>query len=485
MKLRSLTLFILYSISQAVVVAQVRLPKVIGSNMVLQREKPLPIWGWAASGESITVSFAGQQKTTKADTSGFWKVLLSPLKSNDKPQEMTIRASNTTILSNLLVGDVWLCSGQSNMEYPMNRTLYKYAKPARGIDSAELELKNSYANIRVFVVEKKLSLPDVTSNGWNEASGEALERVSAAAFYFAKNIQKEMNIPVGIISSSWGGSRIEPWTPEEAYQSLPAFAADVKSNPLMMDNAPVGRNYNSMILPLAPFALRGFLWYQGESNLMIHDHEKMKYADKMQALVNGWRQKWGDDKLPFYSVQIAPYYYTKRKDKLTHTPETLAEFWEVQTQSLKIPHTGMVVTTDLVDNLADIHPSYKWEVGRRLALIALDKDYKKSLQSSGPVFQQMKIKEGKAILSFRNSEGLKSSDGKELTWFTIASKDGNFVPATALIEGNKVIVSAPEISKPVNVRFAWDEKAMPNLVNGAGLPTVPFRSNGLKWMYKK
>ena len=485
MKLQSLTLFVLYFVCQSLVTAQVRLPKILGSNMVLQRDKVVPIWGWANSGESVTVSFAGQQKTTKADTSGYWKVLLSPLKANDKPQEMTIRASNIITLSNLLVGEVWLCSGQSNMEYPLNRALYKYAKPARGIDSAELELKNSYPNIRLFQVEKKLSLPDVTSNGWNEASGEALERISAAGFYFAKNIQKEMHIPVGIISSSWGGSRIEPWTPAEAYKSLPAFAADVAKNPVIMDNSPVGKNYNSMISPLAPFALRGFLWYQGESNLMVHDQAGMKYADKMQALIEGWRKKWGDDKLPFYSVQIAPYYYTKRKDKLSHTPETLAEFWESQTQSLKIPYTGMVVTTDLVDNLADIHPSYKWEVGRRLALIALDKDYKKRLQSSGPTFRRMKVRKGKAILAFKNAAGLKSSDGKELTWFSVAAKDGNFVPATAVIDGKKVIVSAPEVSKPENVRFAWDEKAMPNLVNAAGLPTVPFRTSGVEWNYKK
>ncbi|MBC8054353.1 MAG: sialate O-acetylesterase [Sphingobacteriaceae bacterium] len=483
MNLKTSVLLLLLAASNTFISAQVSLPKIIGSNMILQREKPLPVWGWAKAGEAVTVSFAGQQKATKADVSGYWEVILSPLKANAKPQEMTISASNVIKLSNLLIGEVWLASGQSNMEYPMNRTLYKYAKPGRGIDSAETELKNSYPTIRIFLVEKKLSTPDVTSNGWNEASGETLERFSAAGFYFAKNIQKDLNVPIGIISSSWGGSRIEPWTPAEAYKSLPVFAADVKANPAVMDGSPVARNYTSMILPLAPFALRGFLWYQGESNLMVHDG--MKYADKMQALVEGWRKQWGDNKLPFYYVQIAPYYYTKRKDKLAHTSETLAELWEAQTQSLKISETGMAVTTDLVDNLADIHPSYKWEVGRRLALLALDKTYDKNVVSSGPVFKKMKVKGNTALLSFSNDVGLKSSDGKELTWFTVAGSDGKFVPATAKVVGETVYVSAPGVSKPVNVRFAWNETAMPNLVNAAGLPAVPFRSNGLQWSYKK
>lgn len=483
MKLKAALSIILLFIAHALAYAQVRLPNIIASNMVLQRGKPLPIWGWASAGENVTVSFAGQQKKATANAAGYWKVVLSPLKASDKPQEMTIAGSNILKLSNLLIGEVWLCSGQSNMEYPMNRTLYKYAKPGRGADSAELELKSAYPNIRLFLVEKKLSSPDVTTAGWNVASGEALERFSAAGFFFAKKIQRELNIPIGVISASWGGSRIEPWTPAGAYKELPAFSADVQKSASIMDGSPVARNYNSMILPLAPFALRGFLWYQGESNLMVHDG--MKYADKMQALVGGWRKEWGDHKLPFYSVQIAPYYYTKRKDKLQHSPETLAEFWEAQSQSLKIPRTGMVVVTDLVDNPADIHPSYKWEVGGRLALLALKKDYKKDVISSGPVFKKMKVKDGKAVLSFNNDDGLMSRDSQPLSWFTISGADGNFVPAVAEIKGNRVIVSSPDVPAPVNVRFAWHETAMPNLVNKAGLPAVPFRTNGHSWNYKK
>ncbi|MFT2010169.1 sialate O-acetylesterase [Pontibacter sp. 13R65] len=480
MKLRVLLVFLVLLVSQTVVSAAVRLPKVLGDNMVLQREKPLPIWGWASAGEQVTVTFAGQQKTTQADAAGSWKVVFPAMQANDKPQVMTIAGSDTIQLTNLLIGEVWLCSGQSNMEYTM-KLHPKYAKPAKGIDSAAVDMTKLHPGIRIFNVEKVLSKPDVTSTGWNECSGEALEAFSAIGFYFAKDIQRELNVPIGIISSSWGGSRIEPWTSAEAYKTLPAFSAELQSEPFKVDEVEPGKNYRSMIKPLAPFALRGVLWYQGESNCINHDG--MRYADKMQALIEGWRKEWGGDQLPFYSVLIAPYLYTKRKDRLPHTPETLPEFWEAQTQSLKIPNTAMAVVTDLVDDLGDIHPSYKWEIGRRMALIALANDYQKNVVSQGPVFKEMKVKKRQAILSFDHADGLKSRDGKTLSWFTIAGADGQFKPATAEIKGDKVVVYAAGVKKPAFVRFAWNEAAMPNLINKAGLPAVPFRTDALEWKY--
>ncbi|AOW10781.1 sialate O-acetylesterase [Flavobacterium gilvum] len=482
MNIKTLFTLTLLLASSAFIKAQVKLPKVLGSNMVLQREKPVPVWGWASPSEMVTVSFSGQKKTTKTDSDGNWRVELSPLKASYKPQMMTISGSNTITLSNILVGEVWLCSGQSNMEYTM-KLPSNYAKPKVGVDSTALELTKNYPNIRIFKVEKILSSPDVTTTGWNECGGTALEQFSAAGFYFAKSIQSNLNVPIGVISSSWGGSRIEPWTPDEAYKALPAFAAESQKTPFMIDNVAPGMNYKSMIQPLAPFALRGFLWYQGESNCLINDG--IRYADKMQALIEGWRKQWGNDKLPFYSVLIAPYYYTKFKqvNPITLTTESLPELWEGQTQSLKIPHTGMAVVSDLVDTLTDIHPSYKWEVGRRLALLSLAKDYNKKIVSSGPVFKSMKVQNGNAILSFNFSDGLKSVDNKPLSWFSIAGNDGKFVPATAIIEGQKIIVSAPGITNPVAVRFAWNEEARPNLFNGAGLPAVPFRTDAIDWKY--
>ncbi|EHQ29368.1 sialate O-acetylesterase [Mucilaginibacter paludis] len=460
--------------------AQITLPKVLGSNMVLQRNQAVPIWGWAKPGKQVTVKFAGQQKSTAVGANGYWKVQLSPLTTSAEPQDMVITSDTSTLkLSNILVGEVWLCSGQSNMEYLMKLA---HAKPVKTIDSAALELSSHNPQIRLFKVDKVLSSPDVTTTGWHESEGVALAQFSAPGYYFAKNLYKALHIPIGMISSSWGGSRIEPWTPPGAYEALPAFKAAVAANPLMIDSLAPGKNYKSMIQPLAPFALHGFLWYQGESNCIIND--SIGYADKMQALIDSWRKEWGNDKLPFYSVLIAPYHYTKRKDHVPHTPETLPQFWEAQIASLRIPHTELITVSDLVDNLNDIHPSYKWKVGRRLALVALAKDYgyKKTIYS-GPRYQHMQIKGDKAILYFDYAYGLKINDGKPVDNFTIAGADGKFVPATAEIKGSQVIVYSPAVSKPVNVRLGWDESAEPNLVNSAGIPTLPFRTDANKWTY--
>jgi sialate O-acetylesterase len=462
--------------------AQIRLPKILASNMVLQRNQPVPIWGWATAGKTVTVTFAGQQKTTNVNSDGAWTISLSSLKTNASPQTMVITCDTSKItLDNILVGEVWLGSGQSNMEYLMKPN---HAKPAKGLDSAQLELSSHNPQIRLFKVEKKLSLPDVTTTyAWQESGQPSLGEFSAPAYYFAKCLYNTLHVPIGIIASSWGGSRIEPWTPQSAYEALPAFKSDVNSQPFKIDSAVVGKYYQSMILPLAPFALHGFIWYQGESNCMINE-PNMRYADKMQALVDSWRKAWGNDKLPFYSVLIAPYYYTKRKDHVPHTPETLPQFWEQQIASTQIPFTDIITVTDLVDNLADIHPSYKWEVGRRLALVALAKDYgyKKTVYS-GPRYKKMQVKDNKLILTFDHAEGLKTNDNKPVDNFTIAGEDGKFVPATAEISGNRVIVSSPDVSKPANVRFAWVETADPNLVNSAGLPALPFRTDGLVWSY--
>jgi sialate O-acetylesterase len=234
--------------------------------------------------------------------------------------------------------------------------------------------------------------------------------------------------------------------------------------------------YNGMIAPLVPFAIKGVLWYQGESNAMVEDQRT--YPLKFELLVNTWRNLFKDASLPFYYVQIAPYSYSARKDKLPHAATLLPEFWEAQTQSLLLNNTGMVVTTDLVDNPGDIHPSYKWVIGRRLALWALEMDYQqKQLAFSGPQYAAAKRSKHSIVLSFDNKgTGLISSDGNALTWFSIAGEDEKFVPATAVIKGDKVMVSAPEVAKPRYVRFAWDEKAQPNLMNKEGLPAAPFRT---------
>lgn len=252
----------------------------------------------------------------------------------------------------------------------------------------------------------------------------------------------------------------------------------------MIDSMAPGKNYKSMIAPLSPFTIKGILWYQGESNCTIEEPD-MRYAYKMQALINSWRDAFQNKLLPFYYVLIAPHYYTKRKDKKPHTDEILPLFWDQQIAASQIPNTGFITVTDLVDDLNEIHPSYKWEVGRRLSFLALAKTYnKKNIVYSGPEFERIEVKGDKLILHFKNADGLKTSDGKQPDFFTIAGADGKSVKANALISRNTIILSSADIARPVNARFAWTETARPNLFNAAGFPAIPFRTDALKWKYK-
>jgi sialate O-acetylesterase len=467
--------------------AQIRLPAIINHNMILQRNEPVPVWGSSQPGISVKVWFANQKVTTIADSLGRWKAILAPMSANAEPQVMTISADTSqVILKNILIGEVWLCSGQSNMEYAMKKPK-SYKEPGRGVDSAALELNITNPRMRLFTVEKKLTSPDVTSAGWHESGGVALEQASAAGYFFGKHLQKSLDVPVGIISSSWGGTRIERWTPPSAYEAFPDVFTLAKNekDQVVLDSMVVGQNYKSMIEPLAPFAIKGFLWYQGENNCS-YEERGMRYALKMQALVQSWRTLWQKDSLPFYYALIAPHYYTSRnkRDKRNHTTETLPLFWEQQIAASQIPNTGFITLTDLVDDLKDIHPSYKWEVGRRYALIALAKTYNIPKVYSGPQFHQMKINGRKIILSFKDADGLKTIDKKSPDFFTIAGVDGKFYEANAVISKNTVILSSDSVRRPTIARFAWSETARPNLINKQGLPAVPFRTDALHWEYK-
>lgn len=461
--------------------ATVILPAILADNMVLQQHKSLPIWGFATAGEEITVSFGSQNKKTTANRTGHWEVVLDPLKASFKPAIMTISGTNSIQLKNILVGEVWLCSGQSNMVYSMNKSS-KYADAVRSKGLSEEELKKiSNPNMRVFLVKRSLYENNEVNRGWEEADYEALKDFSAAGYFFGQRLYETLNVPVGIISSAVSASAIERWAPQEVFAQKAGFNPASPMQPEEIDDLNDGKFYYGMIQPLAPFALAGFLWYQGETNCF--KNEAFEYTDKMQALINTWRSVWRDDGLPFYYVQIAPFYYSQSKGEYQLTEETLPRFWEAQSAALQIPHTGMVVTTDLVDNLEDIHPTYKWAIGRRLAGWALANSYgKKNVVYSGPMFKGFKIKKDKIIIEFsQTGTGLVSHDGKPLNWFELAGEDGEFIPAEAIIKGKKVIVSSPKISSPVSVRFAWDESAQPNLFNKEGLPAAPFRSNAPSW----
>jgi len=453
-------------------------PRILGSNMVLQRNRPDPIWGSAAPGEEITVAFSGQVKKTVADASGQWKLLLDPMPASAQPAEMVITGRDpveTIRLENILVGEVWLSSGQSNMEYSMRKNS-KFEKAAHGAGPEDELNKANNPNIRIFLVRNNYSKPDShIRRAWDTAAGTPLRDFSAAGYFFAKELYRQLGVPVGVIGTAVSGSAIEPFLPD------------------------TGKFYATMIRPLAPFALKGFLWYQGETNCFLND--TILYTDKMEALIRSWRNLWagqttGREKrdtgremrdtgremqdLPFYFVQIAPFYYSHSNGgDQPHSPESEPAFWEAQERALSLPHTGMVVTTDLVDSLQELHPAYKWEIGRRLALWALAKDYdKKEVVCSGPVYRNMVISRKHITLTFSDvGGGLISKDGKPLDWFSIAGADGQFVPASAVISGDKIVVSAAGVVSPVAVRFGWNEAAQPNFYNKDGLPAMPFRTD--------
>jgi sialate O-acetylesterase len=463
-----------------------RLAAIFGDNMVLQRQQTIPIWGWTAPNAEVTVKFAGQTKSARAGADGKWLVKLGKLKASAEPQNLIVESGGKIMFTNILVGEVWLASGQSNMEKPIGNQ-----SGQRSVFNAEQELAAAnFPDIRIFQVKKVLSatpLADLkTNSGWLACSSNSLNSISfsAAAYFFGREIHTNLNVPVGLVESSWGGTRIEPWTPPVGFEAVPSQAkfAQTKLGTNRLSNTRPMAIYNAMIAPLAGFAMRGALWYQGESNLMgtNADNDYMAYPEKMAALVGGWRQIWGEGDFPFYFVQIAPYKYAGGRLKRVVSPEMLPEFWMLQTRAARqIKNTGMIVTTDLADNLDDIHPRDKQDVGHRLALLALNKTYgERNVVSSGPVFKKMKIAGDKAVLKFEHADGgLASKDGQPLTWFTIAGADGKFVSADAKIVDGTVEVSAAGIEKPVAVRFAWDETAQPNLCNKAGLPAEPFRTD--------
>ena len=466
--------------------ADVSLPRILGDNMVLQRDGPVPVWGRAAPGEEVTVRFAGREEHATADAAGRWQIMFDALPASATPRAMIVSAGNVLRLENILVGEVWLCSGQSNMEYAVG--VAKKWAPAAAETDPELaqELTTTpLPTLRLFRVEKELKPPEVVSSGWHEAADGARNEFSAVGYYFGRRLQRELGVPVGLIQSAWGGSRIEEWTPAEAYAKLAAVFTGEAAASFEKDPAWIGRNYAAMVQPLAPFALHGVIWYQGESNLIAYN-DGLRYADKLRTLIDAWRAAWRQPALPFYSVQIAPYLYTGRKDPLPHSADELPKLWEAQAAALRIPHTGLVPTTDLVDDVSNIHPAHKREVGERLAALALSEACGRPGPGwEGPAFAKLEISDAKVVVHFNNAGGgLASRDGKPLMDFEIAGADGVFMPAGAVIRGDTVVVSSPQVTAPAAVRFGWSETARPNLMNHAGLPAYPFRSNGRVWRYQ-
>jgi sialate O-acetylesterase len=493
--------------------AEIRLPAVFGSHMVLQQGKPVIIWGWASPNEKIAIQLDTETGKTQANGRGEWKVALPALKAGG-PHKLTVSGTNTITFEDVMVGEVWLCSGQSNME--MGIGMCQNGKEE--IAAAD------HPGIRLLMVPNRWTpLPQTNIDAtWKVCTPKSVAEsgwggFSAAGYYFGRELNSRLGVTVGLIDATWGGTRIESWTPPEGFAEVPVLKREYElvqlgdptssthqrrleqalkdterwiseARKAMSGHAVVPTMpaypaellpphdvqqatalYNGMIHPLHPFAIRGAIWYQGESNL----GDGKLYTDRMKALIGGWRKVWDEPDFPFYFVQIAPYNYGGN-------PEALPEFWEAQAAAEKISNVGMAVVTD-IGNVKDIHPTNKQEVGRRLALLALAKTYGKSdVTCSGPVFKDMNIQGDKIRVAFDHGEGLASRDGQPLNWFEVIDADeGPFMKADAKIDGAAVVLSSPEAKHPVAMRFAWNMFAEPNLVNAAGLPATAFRAGNV------
>ena len=465
MNKRSFYLFLLSLIFTTLcsgVFANIRLPAVIASNMVLQQQSTINLWGWSAPGEKIliTTSWSTITDSTIASGDAKWNIAVKTPAAGG-PYTITFKGNNTIVLNNVLIGEVWVCSGQSNMEW----------SGLNGLPQIDTELPNSAnTNIRFFHIPKTTALTpqDDCAATWTECKPETLKSFSAVAYFFGKQLQQKLNVPIGLINTSWGGTAAEVWTPEELVEKDPELksAAAKIGATNWWPNAP-GRAYNAMIAPITSFNIAGAIWYQGESNAGTAS----TYNILMTTLIDSWRKNWNKD-FPFYYVQIAPFAYGNKNIG--------ALLREAQTQTLSVPNTGMAVITDLVDDIKDIHPKNKQDVGARLAAWALAETYKKEgITYKSPMYKNMEVNKNKVTVHFSNaSNGLIIKGGeKKATEFYIAGDDQNFLPADVKVEGDHIILSSKQIKNPVAVRFAFSNTAMANIFSAEGLPVNPFRTD--------
>ncbi len=476
MKIRlSIILFFIFTIP---VSADVAPSLLFSDNCVLQRGEGVPVWGTAQPGEEVTVSIGTQTKKTKAGEDGTWKVELDELKPG-QPLTMTIKGNNTVTVKNILVGEVWVASGQSNMGVRVKQSL-----------NSGKEIKEAqYPEIRHFNVPVKGS-PDLEKKlpggVWKPVSPETVSDFSAVAYFFSRDIHKALDVPVGIIHSSKGGSGISLWMSEKSMLSDAFSAKWHKAMTGWKKNSPPDQKpchlYNAMIHPLMPYRIKGVIWYQGEANTSgggAYWYEKL-----FPQMITQWRSDWGQGDFPFLFVQLANF----KKKQAGPDDSNWARLRETQLWTLdKVKNTGMAVTIDIGD-AKNIHPKNKQDVGKRLALWARARVYGESTVYSGPLYKEMKIEGGKAVISFNHTgSGLTGKDGAKLEGFAIAGEDKKFVWAEAVIEGDTVVVSSSEIPVPKAVRYAWAVNPIGNLYNKEGLPASPFRtdtwpaSKKLKW----
>lgn len=426
---------------------------------VLQRGQKVPVWGTANNGEKVTVEFAGQSATSTA-AGGKWKVELKPLKAGG-PFSMKISGDNEVTVNNVLVGEVWVASGQSNMEWTLNASFQPEVEKPKAI----------FPQIRMITAKKAASLTplDEIQGNWQECTPETVGKFSAVAYYFARDLHAKLGVPVGIISTSWGGTPAQAWTSAEGFAGEPELKGYADQLQAAAEKPPEkgpgphfpSALYNAMIAPVVPYGMKGVIWYQGESNA----GQSKQYQTLFPAMIADWRTKWKLGDFPFLFVQIAPF------------KGQPPEIREAQFLTLaKSKNSAMAVTTDYGD-ANDIHPKQKEPVGNRLSLAARALAYGEKIVYSGPLYTAMKVTGSEVEISFDSTGGgLVAKDG-DLKGFTIAGADGKFVPAKAVIKGVGVVVSAEGVTDPKAVRYGWDNVPDVNLFNKEGLPASPFRTD--------
>ena len=495
--MRFLLLSLLYAALSSGLWADTRLPALFGDHMVIQRYMPVHVWGWADPGEAVSVTFRGQESSTVASADGSWEVYLEPTGAGG-PYDLAVKGNNSIQIKDVLVGDVWVGSGQSNMVWQLQRS-----------NDAEKEIAAAkYPGIRYFKVALTTAetREDDVEGEWRIVTPETAGELSGVAYFFARHLHKNLDVPFGIVQSAWGGTPAEAWTSSRTLSEEPSLAAMVAEHKAAAKEAKpayearlaaweeraekakaAGENtprqparprelrgshtpsalFNAMIAPLTPFPIRGAIWYQGENN--AGRGQGLLYRRLFRSMIEDWRREWGQGAFPFLFVQLANY---------GRVPETSTwpELREAQAMALGLVRTGMAVTID-VGNSTDIHPRNKQDVGLRLALAARAIEYgEHDLEYSGPAFRQVTRDGSELRLWFDHTgSGLQARDGK-LEGFEVAGSDGKFAEADAKIAGNTVVLTSAKVQAPVQARYAWAADPKGNLVNGAGLPASPFRT---------
>lgn len=470
--------------------AELRLARIFHDRMVLQREQPIHLWGWADAGSKVTVNFADQTESANASATGEWLVSFAPLKANAEGRLLRVENGEQAIVVNdVLVGDVWHASGQSNMAMTVGAMAKELEPVAKDIAAAELP---QLRFCRINEPESCEPLNDLRQRAtWTVCEPKTVSQFSGVAFYFARRLHAELNIPIGVIDSSRGGTPIEPFIPRAAFDSHPTLKKELELGDREdLDgiwklpggvrardaNWLPGRLFHSRLAPISRFGVRGAIWYQGESNSGVQEDPR-DYEHKMRALISGWRQAFGNEKLPVYFVQLPG----------SGAGEGWPYLREQQRLATDLPHTGMVVTVDL--DGAGIHPPNKIDVGDRLARWALAEDYGRSIPFSGPMFERQEVQGNKVILHFSHAEsGLMVADKDglaepretpeaELAYFEVTDSSGKWHSAKAKIDGENVVVACDEVASPIAVRYAYAVNPMNcNLYNRDGLPALPFCS---------